>query len=98
MSFDMTFQYSTTSSTCNTLLWIFVSHHPDHAIIVSTGFPPETDLDDKFIQPPTEQVLQLISNIKSTRCTRSMPAICQRCKLHRKTPGYTRSAHLIAQL
>ena len=63
MSFDVTLPHSTASNTCNALFWILVSHHPDSVIIVSSSSPYD-DLDDQFVQPPTEQVQQVISNIK----------------------------------
>ena len=96
MSFDVKLPYSTASRTCNTLLWILVSHQPDDVIIVSSGSSLETDFDDQFIQPPTEQVLLVISNVKTSRHTRLMPANHWRCKLckntlklHQKCPSYS---------
>ena len=49
------------NSTYNTLGWI----------------PPDPDLGNGFTQPPAEQVLQLIYNIKNTHAkhTRSLTAI-----------------------
>ena len=86
MSFDVTLPFRTASSTCNTFYRILVSHHPD-VIIISSSSPLGTDLGDWCIQPQTEQVLQLICNIKCkpAKHTRSITAIWKRCKLYKKT-------------
>ena len=78
MSFDVTPPYSTESSTCNTSMWIVVSHHQDDVIVIFSNSALDIDLGDQFIQPSAEQVLQLISHFdhKPAKCTRSMPAIC----------------------
>ena len=95
MSFYVTLPYSTTSSTCNILFWILVSH-PDDVIIVSVSSSLDANLDDQFIHPPTEQILQLISNIKHkpTKYTRSI----KDTSYARRPQSYTRVAQLTAQL
>ena len=84
MPFDATLPFSTAS---NTSYLILVSHPPDDAIIVSSCFPLNAELNDKFIQPPTEQVLQLVSKIehKPTKHTTSITPIQRWCRLHKKT-------------
>ena len=64
MSLDVTLPFSIASSTCNTSYCILVSHHPDDVIMVLSCSSLDAELSEEFIQPPTEQVLQLISNIK----------------------------------
>ena len=58
-----------------------LSHHPYDVITISPSFPPDSELGDVFTQPPAEQVLQLIYNIKNahTRGTRSLTAIWWWC-------------------
>ena len=53
----MTLPFSTASNPGNILYWILVSHHSDDVIIISSISSPDTDLNDEFIQPLTEQVL-----------------------------------------
>ena len=55
--------------------WILVSHHLHDVITISLSMPLDSDLGDVFTQPPAEQVLQLIYNIKNTKWTRSLTAI-----------------------
>ena len=76
MSFDVTLPFSTANSTLNTSFWILVSHDPDDVIIISSCSPLDTECHDEFIQPLTEQILQLINNIKHkpTKHTRSITA------------------------
>ena len=74
MSFDVTLPFNMTNSTCNISYQILVSHHPDDVIIVSSCSPLDAKLNDEFIQPPEDQTLQLISNIKH-RHTRPISAI-----------------------
>ena len=62
ISFDVTPSYSTENGSYNTSSWITVSHHPDDLNVISSSSPPDTDLGDQFMQPPAEQVLQLISH------------------------------------
>ena len=97
--FDVTPPYSNGSSTYNTLSWIIVSHHSDDVPVISSSFPPDIDLGNKFIQPSAE-VLQLISHFdhKPTNHTKSMPAIHQRCKLCKKALKLCQSAQLAAPL
>ena len=54
-------------------------HHPDDVIMLSPSSLSDSDLDDVFTQPPVEQVLQLIYNIKNAHAkhTRSFSAIQQ---------------------
>ena len=57
---------SKTNNSYNTLDWILVSHYPYDVITISTNSPPDADLGDVFTQPPAEQILQVIYNIKNT--------------------------------
>ena len=57
--------FSTPYSSYKTLNWIFVSHYPDDVIMISPSSPPDLDLGDVFTQPPAEEILQLIYNIKN---------------------------------
>ena len=86
MSFAVTPPHGTEHDTCNTSSWIAVSHHPDEVTVISSSSPPDTDLGDQFIQPPAEQVLQLISHLdhKPAKSMRSISAIHQRSKLCNK--------------
>ena len=74
---DMTLPFSAANNPGNILHWILLSHHPDDVIIISSRSSPNTDLNDEFMQPPGEQVLQLISNTKQTpvELTQSITAI-----------------------
>ena len=56
----ITLPFSTANNPGNILDWILVSHHPDDVIIISSCSSPDTDLNDEFIQPIAEKVLQLI--------------------------------------
>ena len=59
--------FSTTNSCYITLDWILVSHHPDDVITFSPNSPPDLDLGDIFPQPPAEEILHLVYNIKNTQ-------------------------------
>ena len=58
--------FSTTNISYITLDLILVSHLPDDVITISPSAPPDLDLGDVFTQPPTEEIIQLIYNIKNT--------------------------------
>ena len=58
--------FSTTDSSYIKLAWTLVSHHPDDVIFVSPSTPPDLNPNDNFCQPPAEEILQLIKNIKHT--------------------------------
>ena len=59
-------QFNTANSSYIILDWILVSHHPDDVITILPSSSPGLDLDDVFSQPPAEEILQLIYNIRNT--------------------------------
>ena len=84
----------TTNSSYTKPEWILVSYHQDDVITISASTPPDSDLDNDFSQPPAEEILQLIGNVKYThaRHTTSLTAIQQQCKQYKKaSKNHTRA-------
>ena len=96
----MTPSYSTEMALATHSAWITMSHHPDDVIVISSSSPAGTDLGDQFIQPPAEQVLQLISHFdhKPAKHTTLMSAIHQRHKLCMKALKLHQNVQYTAQL
>ena len=58
--------FSTTNSSLSTLDCILVSHYKNDVIMILTSSPPDSGLGRVFTQPPAEEILQLIYNIRNT--------------------------------
>ena len=82
----VTSPYSRGYDTDNTSSWITVSHHSEDVIVISSNSSPDPDLSDQFTHPRVEQVVQLINKLdpKPVKHMRSLAAIYQRWKLHKK--------------